>query len=260
MGHIRLGNLPRTRKWQEVIELIRGGADAAQVANASVRAAEKGLAGIFHDRGVVHAVWLLMRLPEAARGPRFADGLRDLGLRVGPEPGVAELAAAFSAAADASLANNRGRTDLGEMAQMAAVESLAAALGGRSPGLFDTPAASARGGLNDLGTPARFGAFARQFFGRFVHKCLDYYLSRTLADHVGGGERFPTLRRQAEFSAALRGHCLESARYVEEFAHDWLSKERWQRGGVSEERAAHFVHGAVSKLLLVLKKEAADVH
>jgi len=25
MGHIRLGNLPRTRKWQQVVALIEGG-------------------------------------------------------------------------------------------------------------------------------------------------------------------------------------------------------------------------------------------
>ena len=38
MGHIRLGNLPRTRKWQEVVGLIEGGAGTAQIANATITA------------------------------------------------------------------------------------------------------------------------------------------------------------------------------------------------------------------------------
>ena len=43
MGHIRLGNLPKTRKWQQVVDLIEGGAGTAQVANATITAAERGL-------------------------------------------------------------------------------------------------------------------------------------------------------------------------------------------------------------------------
>jgi alkaline phosphatase len=46
MGHIRLGDLPRTRKWQEVVAFIEGGAGTAQVANARIFAAEnRGMQG-----------------------------------------------------------------------------------------------------------------------------------------------------------------------------------------------------------------------
>ena len=40
MGHIRLGDLPRTRKWQQVVALLEVGAGAAQLANATISAAE----------------------------------------------------------------------------------------------------------------------------------------------------------------------------------------------------------------------------
>jgi len=43
MGHTRLGDLPRTRKWQEVVALVAGGAGVCQVANAVIQAAERGL-------------------------------------------------------------------------------------------------------------------------------------------------------------------------------------------------------------------------
>lgn len=67
MGHVRLGNLPRTRKWQEVVGLIEGGAGTAQVANATTTAAEKGLNLAAKDKGLVETVWLLTQLPLAAR-------------------------------------------------------------------------------------------------------------------------------------------------------------------------------------------------
>ena len=34
MGHIRLGRLPRTKRWSEVVELIGGSASSAAVASA----------------------------------------------------------------------------------------------------------------------------------------------------------------------------------------------------------------------------------
>ena len=43
MGHTRLGDLPRTRRWGEVVGLLACGASTAQVANATMDAAERGL-------------------------------------------------------------------------------------------------------------------------------------------------------------------------------------------------------------------------
>ena len=43
MGHLRLGRLPRTQKWKEVIGLVDGGGSAAQVADATIDAAEDQL-------------------------------------------------------------------------------------------------------------------------------------------------------------------------------------------------------------------------
>ena len=79
MGHTRLGNLPRTRKWQEVVALIEGGAGCAQVANATITAAERGLNLAAEDKGLVETLWLLTQLPLAARHDDFAGALRSVG-------------------------------------------------------------------------------------------------------------------------------------------------------------------------------------
>jgi len=42
MGHIRLGDLPRTLKWKQVVALLEGGGGTALLANATISAAEKG--------------------------------------------------------------------------------------------------------------------------------------------------------------------------------------------------------------------------
>ncbi len=62
MGHIRLGELPRTRKWSQVVGLIEGGAGTAQVASVTINAADKGLGLAAKDQGVVETIWLLSRM------------------------------------------------------------------------------------------------------------------------------------------------------------------------------------------------------
>jgi hypothetical protein len=228
MGHIRLGTLPRTRDWDEVVALIGEKAAVPQVARAAIRAAEQGLRQASSDKGAVESVRLLVCLPYAAKTPCFEDALDDLGIRVPPEPGLMQLVSAFSDALDTCLPNNRGRTDLGEMAQMAAAETLVAILHERTRSFFDVLPADIHRELSKLYTPKQFGILAKSFFARLTFKCLDYFLSRTLSLQVGEGRRFLTLAAVADFTQALETHCREAAVIVERFSGQWVSKTMYQ--------------------------------
>lgn len=255
MGHIRLSRLPRTRAWKDVVELVAHGATAQQVAAASVRAADEGLRQAARDCGTVTTVQLLLQLPHAARFESFADGLATNGVSVAAEPTFMDVLAAVSAAIDATMPNNRGRTDLGEMAQSAAAETLAAAVGRETQSLFGASPAEVQAAFARMTTVKQFGLFARMFFARFTFKVLDYFLSRMLVDHVGNGLRFTTLERQAEFSQAMELHCREAARYVEAFSGQWASRERFEAGGqIPRERVVVFIGGAMAKLVKELKR------
>lgn len=256
MGHIRLGELPRTRKWQQVVALLDGGAGAAQLANATLTAAEKGLNLAAEDKGLVETVWLLTQLPLAARSDDFAKSLRRIGLDVSDSPGLMEIVGKLSRAIDGRLAYNTGRTDLGEMAQMAAAETITDVIGSKAQGLFETAPSDIREAFAGLATYKRFSGFARDFFGRLTYKCLDYFLSRAYPEHVGEGRRFATLAQQSEFTHALELHCREASRIVEEFCGGWFSKTNWEKGDISRKSAAGFAHVAMQKLVAELKKGA----
>lgn len=86
MGHVHMPPLPATRKWKHLIDLIAGGAAAAQLATATIAAAEKGFRSAPNDPGVVEVYWLLVRLPIAARSADFADALRQCGTDVHQTP------------------------------------------------------------------------------------------------------------------------------------------------------------------------------
>src|SRR6266436_2108628 len=100
MGHIRLGTLPKTQKWSQVVNLIAGGADVERIAAASADAAEQGLERASQDEGLAHAFWLLTQIPQAARQSNFSERLWELGLTVSSKPTLLEIVAAFTRAVD----------------------------------------------------------------------------------------------------------------------------------------------------------------
>lgn len=249
MGHVHMPPLPQTRKWQDIVKLVADGAPAARLAAATVTAVERGLTRAADDHGVIESYWLLVRLPLAARAPDFTSALWDCGVGVSGDPTLLDLAVAYGTAVDARMANNRGRTDLGEMAQNAAVEAIHAITGPRSESLFGRDPSAVRSALAALATPARFGELARQFFSRFAFKCLNYFLSKVTPNETGEGRRFRTVAEHAKFADALRVHCHEASGCEEYFAGRWFSLHRLESGGdITREETRGFFGYAMTKL------------
>jgi len=91
MGHIRLGRLPATKKWQQVVALLSRGASLEQIAGASAEAAEISLEHARRDPALLQSFWLLTQLPLAARerlkiaSYRFCDEVGESGLMPPPQ-------------------------------------------------------------------------------------------------------------------------------------------------------------------------------
>ncbi len=125
-----------------------------------------------------------MSRPLASKGARCQATLaywvfnRNRGVSVVAEPSLMELVGGLSDAVDAHVYRVGGRTDLGEMAQMGAAETLASILGQRTTSLFETTHEDVRRELARLGTPVNFSVVARDFFARLTERYLTYFLSR----------------------------------------------------------------------------------
>src|SRR5262249_53049526 len=124
MGHTRLGTLPDTAPWRKVVGLIAGGGDAAAVAAATTAAAAAGLRLARADEGLAYCFRLLARLAEAGRREDYTAALHEAGLPVAGELTALEVAGCFSDAVDRHLRRLPDRSDVAELAQLAAVEAL----------------------------------------------------------------------------------------------------------------------------------------
>lgn len=80
MGHIRLLNLPQSKKWQEVVNLLDSDADLNAVAEATSKASERDLARASDDPNFQFISQILVELPIRARAPDFEQYLQNLGI------------------------------------------------------------------------------------------------------------------------------------------------------------------------------------
>src|SRR5262249_43343774 len=141
---------------------------------------------------------------------------------------------------------------------MAAVETLTEVIGGRGHNLFGTTPEEVQQAFSNLSTTKQFSVFAKNFFGRFTKKCLDYFLSKTMSHHLGESQRFSTLAGQGAFTKAMETHCKEAAKIVETYSGGWFSKKNWETGGeITRKDVRDFTSYAMTKLTSELKEGAA---
>ncbi len=257
MGHTRLGVLPRTRKWIQVVDLIESEANVEEIASATMDAAKRGISESVFDQGLVYSFWLLTQIPLAAREEDFASALWDIGLSVPSKPELLEIVTAYTNAVDEYVSKRGVRSDVSEMAVMAAAECMTTLVSDRTKTLFDTSPEEVKSAFHEYSKTKQFGYLSKQFFARFVNRYLSYFLSHELSNHVGGDRRFSNIDSHKEFSDALELHCQEAAYIVQDFSGSWYSKTVYE-GGISRDKAANFLFVALKKLSTELAMGARE--
>jgi hypothetical protein len=138
MGHQRLGKLPAYRLLPDIVKyLVSGGTPTVDLVEQVTEAGHDALKLALKDPVFIEALWLLVRIPQAAGSGAFADELRNLGLPVAALSSLSGLLVAYDAALEkVQRRSHAGVTDLGEMARRAGLAALGEAVRDRLPGLW----------------------------------------------------------------------------------------------------------------------------
>jgi hypothetical protein len=257
MGHIRLGVLPQSKKWRDVVGLLETDAPLELVAQATANASSRDLALASKDPRFQFVSDLLVRLPLLARAPGFEDALADLGVKTAELGSVSGFLAGLDRAIDRNSFNLGQSSDAGELAKAALMESLSVQLRDRLPTLFEPTPQEIRKALGSFASGQSFAGLARDFFARLTYKSLDYYLSRELANHTGEGKRFETDAQRIAFQQALAQHTFEVSRIVEEYAGGWYGKTVWQKQALDRDAIDRFTSYAFRKMRSELARREA---
>ncbi len=268
MGHIRLGAVPKTQKWHELVEQIAGPTLAGTIASAAVDigaiaaqtldATQKSLDKAADDPGVRYTFYLLTQVALASRTTDWEGALLEHGIRLTNDSSLFDFTAEVQDAIDRYISQNpSGATDLSEIAQQSAGEAITSLAGSRTANLFGGSIADVQNAVRSLSTKKGFGELGQRFFGRFVARFLNFYLSRVTAANLGS-PRLKDLGDVAQFNDALRVHCDQSARIVRDFCGEWYSKTEYQQG-IDLENTSRFVAVALKKLRGELEQQRADL-
>ena len=277
MGHHELYGMVRTPPYKRVVALLgesagMGGAAGIaagtleQIADATLDASADGLERAKADEGLTYCLYLMTQITQAAREGDFLGALSQAGLPVppglhtGPPDAktrttsagqtpytVFDLVSAFSTAVDRHLRQTRGRTDIGELAQLAAAESLSSLCTPKAETLFGSTEQTVKDSLGRLSTQKGFSSLSHDFFSRLARRYLEYHLSRELSNHVGPTRRFASANDHNAFLRELDSFCRVSASAMRGFAGKWYKKHNFQED-LTLDKTRGFAAHAVDKL------------
>ena len=265
MGHQRLGTIPTSQKWQAVVAALAKGRGAGgglsggfveDVADRTLDAATAGLERAIGDEGLRFTFFLLTQVALAARDQDWQGRLRRLGIRLSDDSSLFELTNEVQGVIDTHIEAHGRRTDISEMAQQAAGEAIAVLAGPNARTLFGSGAAELQDAMRRLSTRAGFARLGQRFFGCFMARFLNFYLSRVTAGQVGRAN-LSDISDLSRFNGALATHCYQSAGIVHDFCGEWYSKTEWERG-IDEQNSSGCVAVALRKLRDELQKQRED--
>lgn len=223
MGHERVGRLPKTRRWSNIVAALgiaaRSPDVAAQVANATLRNVRSRLEHIERDGGVVAAVEylvLLTRWDEGGKGE--GPQLRDLS----QNPAPARLALDLSLWVD----QNRDSLEYAQIAKQAAGDTIANWSRRDSLQTDFFPGELTLGQRWQEGaTAAGFSEMARGFFASFTERYLKYFLDREASASVESiADRDQLTKHLTEHVDAVSRHAFETSKITQSFAAGWYAR------------------------------------
>lgn len=268
MGHTRLGKIPKSRKWRAVVEAISASDDELtpnphqpvlhieDIAKKTIEAAEGGLRVAIDDQGLHFTFYLLSQITLASRSEDWQERLGQLGVQINPNSSFQDLTVEIQAAIDDFIFSNGKPSDISEIAQQAAGEAISTLTSDKAVTLFSANSEDLRNAVYKLSTKKGFSDLGQKFFGVFMARYLNFYLSRVTATHLGN-QRLAQVGDINRFDDALQLHCEQSARIVRDFCGEWYSKTEFTQG-IDLENTKSFMAVAIKKLQAELRQQGAE--
>jgi len=269
MGHTRLGNIPTGKKWKAVVAALASSGepdtvtfgifseDVELVAQTTLEAAKTGLNRALDDEGLKYTFFVLTQLALASRETDWKVRLSQVGIDIPDETSPFALSAEIHKSIDDYLLSHGYSTDISEIAQQAAGEALTSLTAEEARSLFGTGERELQAAVRRLSTSRGFSDLGQRFFGRFMARFLNFYLSRATATHVGGN-KFQSTSDISKFNSLLERHCEQTARIVRDFCGEWYSKTEY-REGIDLDNTSRFMAVAVKKLQSELERQRKKV-
>ena len=257
MGHIRIGMLPKTRKWQEISQLIAGmytsETEIADIAQQTIQNVRSQFRHIEQDNGVLRAFQFLICLAVASREEKPQTRMFEYGIDLPDELTPFSIAKAVGEYVEME----KESCEYAEIAQQAAGDAIS---------IWHEENQSSTKNLfafledpfevwRKAGSGAGFCELSRLFFSKFTQRYLNYYLERVVSATLASVEKSNEFEQQLEKHVdTISLHAFETAKITQSFAAAWFNK-RAKEGIPTGKEIKGFLSHAFDKLRDELQQE-----
>lgn len=256
MGHIRLGRVPKTKRWTGVFNVLSNdGLDTIELSKAVAGAAKDKYSKIQDNTAINYCFWLLVRISSASRTDNFIEELKHLKINTEDINSGLTFIQQLSTTVQNESIKRSSRSLFVEMAELSLKEVLSSNIVEESKSLFGTSIEDIQYACRKFSTRDRFGAIAREFFSQFMCRTINFITDKEISNYVGPDNSIQSQQQVLDFKIDLSRYCFESAKIIEEFAAGWFSKNNWESNNdITEKATLPFTSYAITKIQMELEK------
>jgi hypothetical protein len=260
MGHQRIGRLPLTARWLDVIELLTEAPDPAAIAGATLHAAQRRLDNLANEAALPYCFWLLVRIAAAAHEGALREELTRLRLPLRDDDALVGTVARIADDVFDDLMRTPGEGPFAELAVHSFQTTLIEIVERRGHTMFGSGFDDFASAMARHGTERGFGELATLFFADFVGRTLKYFLDREVGNRIHPESGLTSISDARECVAAVERHAREMAEIVRTFSGEWFSKHNYLADdNISRGEARGFVGYAMTKVRGELMLEVQPV-
>lgn len=258
MGHLRISVLPKSRRWQDILQQIAGmdmsEEEIADIAQKTIQNVRSRFRQIERDKGVLGAFKFLVNLAIASREKNpYKCLLNNFGIELPDNPTLISFAKAVSS----YVSMNQDSIEYGGIAQQAAADAISIWYDQNLPTTeslfksFEDPFEVWR----TAGNGAGFCELSRLFFAKFTQRYLEYFLEREISPTIGSIEKHVDFKKYLERHVDdISLHAFETAKITQSFAAGWFNKNA-KDGNPNEIEIQGFLSHAFGKIRDELQRE-----
>ena len=259
MGHERVGSLPHSKPWRDIVAQMASSTGAAEevahIADATLNNVRLRLRQVSNDDGVSAAFQFLIALAKSAISNEHFAGSDSPRIDFDRSPTTMRLVSELRSWVD----QHQGSKEYAELAKKACADAMVlwSEQQRQQRSLFGDGNDS-KGVWQKADSGAGFCEVSRLFFSKFTERYLNYFLGREASSVARGATERDALERQLRSHVdGISGYAFESAKITQSFAAGWFNQHA--RSSVPNEgEIKGFLAVAFGKMREELRRGASE--
>jgi len=256
MGHVRLGRLPKTYRWKQVVtSLADNSSSLPEIVKLTSKASEKVLADTKNTEGLSHCFWLFTNIAQASRQGDFVEGLNNLGMNIKPDDSGVKILKQIFDSASISVRKNGNISVLDQIAIDSFKNAIHNTISAESTSLFGCNLDSIQRAFKKYSTSKQVSDLGREYFSNYMNNAFSFALEKELANSISKESRFQNSNDIQQFNAKLKQYCWDVSKIVEEFSGGWYGKHSFEGDIADKKKTKDFTSYVITKLLSEVQRE-----